>query len=433
MTTVTCQKCRGDNPVGRGFCQFCGMRLAPLPSEPETTEHDEVDRLRDEVRAGERAMAALSKELERARQDLVAVKQELDSHKKAITDPPGPSEKRIAEEGRLRDSLAKSEQDLAAVRLEVEAAKAKLGSTEDELKAHLATGAQAVAALELELKTAREQAAAQLKEKQVGGDQAIALLKQEQAGAVAKAVASHKEEIVKKQGLIEELKAKLEGFVEREKKALPGQVTSVAPLESEAATSRRSFGMAAMTAAAALFTGAGGVGGYVFHGDSRDARKADDASVADLQVRLAEASKINGDLQEGLRSQHEAYERINADLKRADDQLSSQTVGNSGAAAGDDVQRQLADARAANQQLQQKVATGDAALAQSRQDLAARDHTIAQLQAQLQEVKSSQNNKSQENKPQDTKEVRPRPRRAPDFETTIRDLEREYNIPGIGR
>ena len=99
-----------------------------------------------------------------------------------------------------------------------------------------------------------------------------------------------------------------------------------------------------MTIAAMLFAGAGGVGGYFFRGDNSSLSK-DRATIKDLQARLAETGKLNRDLEEGLRSQHEAYQRVNQDLKLAEDQLKIQTSANPGKGANDDLQRELVPRR----------------------------------------------------------------------------------------
>jgi chromosome segregation ATPase len=183
-----------------------------------------------------------------------------------------------------------------------------------------------------------------------------------------------------------------------------------------------------MTIAAMLFAGAGGVGGYFFRGDDSSLSK-DRATIKDLQAKLAETGKLNRDLEEGLRSQHEAYQRVNQDLKRAEDQLKIQTSANLGTGANDDLQRELTETRGANQQLQQKLTATEAELLQRGQDVTTRVQTIEQLKGQLQKAQAQ---RPRDKESHDTKEVRPKPRQSNDFNSIIRNLEREYGIPRIG-
>jgi chromosome segregation ATPase len=475
MTTVTCHNCHRENPAGKGFCQFCGSRLSPPPPEPDNVEPDELRRLREALQGSERAAAAAKLELEVVRRDMIAAKEEL----KALT-ASHESKEGLAEEARLRDSLVASEKNLAALQLELDAARARLGSNENQLKEHLATSERAIASLKRELDAAGEDAVAELNEKLAAGEDAMASLKQEHASTIAKVAEAHQEKIAQKDTFIDELKAKLHGFAESGEKLVAGEKAmatlkqehastlakaaedhqkkiaqkdtfieelkaklqgfaeqKIAPAAGLASTSngsgqqgdtnRRSFGITAMSIVAMLFAGAGGLGGYLYHGDDASSRNDGQATVRDLQAKLAELGKLNRDLQDGLRSQREAYQRVSDDLKRAEDQLRTKTTANADPGSGVELQRQLTDARAANQQLQQKLTASETELVQRRQDVATKDQTIEQLTRQLQEAKA------QEDQSQDSKEAKPRSRLGTDLDTTIRNLEREYGIPRIGR
>ncbi len=126
-----------------------------------------------------------------------------------------------------------------------------------------------------------------------------------------------------------------------------------------------------------------------------------------------------------MRSLHEAYDRLDQDLKTAQEQLRTQAQNPGAVAGGDDVQRPLTEAQTANRDLQQKLAATAAELDQRKQQMATQDQTIARLNQELQDAKS-QEPKPRETKSQDTKESKPRLRRGSDFESTIRNLEREY-------
>jgi DNA repair exonuclease SbcCD ATPase subunit len=554
MTTVVCHNCHRENSAARGFCQFCGSRLALPSTEPDVVEPDEARRLQEALHGGERTIASLKHELEAAKQELVAAQDEVKVLKqKAITDALHDSEERLAEEARLRDSLAESEKNVAALRLELDAAKSQFASSQGQLKEHLTAGQHAIETVKRDLDLVREKAVTELKEglaageriiaslkrehadalaqaaaahserlaaseqeiatlkkehadalaqtaaerderlaageqvaaslkkehasalaqaaaehneRLAAGQQEIAALKQEHAGALARVAAAHSErlaaseqmiaslkkehagalaraaadlqqKIALKEGSIEELKAKLQNFAEREKQQLAAGVASFTKEPGQGTTSRRGFGAVAMTIAAMLLAGAGGVGGYFFHGDDSGLLKNDRATIKDLQTKLAETGKLKRDLEGLLRSQNEAYQRVNEDLKRAEDQLRNQTDANPVTGANDDLQRQLTEARGANQQLQQRLNASGAELAQRKQDVTTRDQTIDQLKAQLQDAKAqeakAQEAPSRDNRDsRDTKEMRPR-RQSNDFNTTIRNLEREYGIPRIGR
>src|SRR5579864_862413 len=297
MTTVICHNCHRENSAGRGFCQFCGSRLALSPPESDAIEPDAL-------RGGEHAIAVLRQELELAKRALDAANDELNALKqKPATDNSHESKERLAEEARLRDGLAASEGNVAALRLELEAAKSQLGSTASQLREHQATGEQIIVSLKRDLDLAKEKAAADLDAHRAAGEQVVATLKQEHAGAIAKAATDHQEKIAQKDTLIEELKAKgeqvvaaltqehagaiakaagdhqvkiaqkdtligelkakLQGLAEREKTLLAeGQAASANDGGPQEGTSRRSFSTMAMGTVATLFAGAGGVGGY---------------------------------------------------------------------------------------------------------------------------------------------------------------------------
>lgn len=424
MTTIICHNCQRENSGARGFCQFCGSRLALLPPESESSEPNEERR----TRGSEHLLVPLRQELKLAKEQLDAAKEELDALKQtAINASSHPAEERRAEETRLRDRLAESERNMAALRLELETAKSQLGSTENQLRDHQASGELTVVSLKRELDLAKEKARTELDEHRAAGERMVATLKQEHAGAIAKVTSDHHEKIAQKETLIEELKARLQGFAEREKTHLAAATAALSGGSGpQQGASRRSFGTMAVSAIAAMFAGAGGVGGYVYRGGSSSStRKDDQAAVQSLQAKLTEADRLSHDLEDRLRSQREAYERVNGELKNAEEKL-KQAASNP-AGANDDVQRQLTDLRAAGQQLQQRLGAVEAELAQRKQDIATRDQTIAQLNQQLQEAKS------QPSTSHETKDVRPRPRQTIDIDTTIRNLEREYGIPRIGR
>jgi DNA repair exonuclease SbcCD ATPase subunit len=530
--TIACHNCHRQNPVGRGFCQHCGSRLALPKTAFENSDRDEEHEratsalrqelnsaqrerdaaneelkvlklkagpdappasetktaadslLRESLAKSEKTIAALQIELEAAKsrhgatesqikeqltaghltisslkQDIEAAKEKvaaefreklaageravaslkqryagveesLRAHQEKIAQKETLLGERNAEEARLRDRLAESEKSLAALRLELDAVKSPLDSGERELREQASTGPESVAP-QGDLDAARTAIAAEFNDKIAAGEAAIAALKQQHSSATEQIARDHQDKLAQKETVIEQLKAKLQDFAALEKKMLAsaGHALVATPPGQPATTTRRTFGATALSIAAALSMGTGGVAGYLWQPSSASENQ-DQATVVDLQGKLAQANKINRDLEDGLRSQHEAYERINADLKRAEADLNNRPPANNG--GSDELQRQLQEARALQQQQQNRLAAFQADVERSKQDIASRDQTIAQLNQELQDAKS-QDSKSQDAKARDTKDVRPRPRQSFDLDTTIRNLERDYGIPRIGR
>ncbi len=428
--TLTCHTCHRENPAGRGVCQFCGSRLTRAQGTPDP-DADEAGRLREMQRDHEIRVAALTQQLDGARQDLEITKEELrEARQKAVSDTMHDSDARMAEEQRLRDSLATSENNRARLQSELDATTAKLVSIEKQLRDHMFETEQSSTSLKGALDAAEEKAATELRDKVAGGEKTVATLKQQHADVTEKLAKDHQQAIAQKESLIKELRDKLRAI---EDKLRPAAVQAV-PLNgagTQETTTRRNFGMMAMTLLATVSSGAGGIAGY-FIRPAGSSSPADEAMNADLQTKLAQATKLNRDLEEGLRSQHEAYERVTSDLKRAESELKNQPVPNPGPGANDDLQRQLTELRAAGQDQQRRLAALEAELEQRKQDITSRDQTIAQLNEELQ-VARAREVKAQDTKPHVSNEVRPKPRPAIDLDTTIRNLEREYGIPGIGR
>jgi chromosome segregation ATPase len=487
MATIRCPRCGKDNPAGGDqFCDFCGGRLDspsltsahPASAAPHN-ETSDVLRLKAALDASERNAVALMQELEAARQ-------------KAIADALRDSEQRISEETRLKDSLAEStrtvvslrseleaarrqseqqspaeqrlrdglaagEQMIASLRGDLDAAREKAAAEaardaearvaeETRLKEHLAAGAQTIAELKTQLEAAHSRAADAttqaghgLKETLAASERTIATLKRDLEEGAQRLTNDHKQQIAHKDTLIDELKKKLEKFAELEKKLQASVTGTLSARGSEQGapagttiTNKRQFGAVAMSVIAMLSTGAGGAGGYFLFGND-----AQPAIVSELQRKLKTSDGLNQQLQTGLRELHEAYERVGQDLKTAQAQLSAHPH-DAGAVSNDDVQRQLAEAGAANKDLQQRSNAIAAELEQRRQQVATQEQTIARLNQELQDAKSREANAGpRETKSQEPREVKPRPHRATDFESTIRKLEREYGreygVPGYGR
>jgi chromosome segregation ATPase len=174
-----------------------------------------------------------------------------------------------------------------------------------------------------------------------------------------------------------------------------------------------------------LFAGAGGAGGYLFHGSAESgAPKSDQAAlISETQNRLNQSEQSNQGLRDELRSSREAYDKLDQETK---EQLRAQAAG-AGAGSSDEVRK----LEAANKDIQQKLTDTATDLDRSNQRITEDEKTIKQLNQELQESKSQEakprETKSQDStKSQDQKESKPRPRRASDFESTIRNLEREY-------
>ncbi|SFH98932.1 zinc ribbon domain-containing protein [Bradyrhizobium sp. cf659] len=472
--TIACHNCHRDNPAGRGFCQYCGSRLVPPSPEPDIADRDEVQRLLEALRESKHAINSMQQDLDTATRELDEARDELKVlREKAITDTVNDAEERMAEQGRLRDRLAESQKSVETLQSELKAARSQFGSVQEQLKEEVAASHAKIASLALDLETAREKVAAEFHGKVaaseklvdalkqdhaseirkvaddhqgkiaalthdlatarekigaefhgrlVAGEKLIETLRQRHASEIGKVADGHQEKIAQKEALIEELTAKLQG--------LAGGGNASVPPVLPVTTTRRSFGTMAMAALATVSTGVGGAGGYFL-------LPGNDSAPDDLRAKLAEANKLNREMQEALRSQHEAYERINSDLKRAESQIKNQSSPNPGTDANEELQRQLTEARAATQQQQSRQAALQAEFDRSKQDIAARDQTIEQLNKQLRDAKAP-DTRAQDPKPQDArpqeKDVRPKPRgHSIDLETTIRNFEREYGIPRIGR
>lgn len=485
--TIACPNpnCRRNNPAGKGFCQYCGSRLAPPSQEPDPP-NDEVHRLLEALRESRQAINSLQQDLDTATRELEEARGELKVlRERAITDAVDDTEARMAEQSRLRESLAESEKNVTALKSELEAAKSQFSTTQDQLKEEVAVGHAKIAALTVDLERPREKVAAEFHGKVTASEKLVDAMKQQHASEIKKAADDHHEKVtaltrdlatVKERAvaefqgrltasekLIETLKQRHATEIERVADGHQDKVAQKDSLIDELqvklkdlvdsgkvpVTTRRSFGTMAMAAMAAVSGGAGGVGGYFFRPEEGSASEA-------TQAKLDEAKTLNEKLQGALQSQHEAYERTVSELKRVEARLRDQPPPNPTGAneelerqlneARATSQQQLAEARAKNQQQEGRLAALQAELDRSKQDIAARDQTIAarnqtieQLNDRLQDAKSSDaraQDTKQEAKPHE-KEVRPTPRKTIDLETTIRNLEREYGrdfgIPRIGR
>ncbi|SHJ56386.1 hypothetical protein SAMN05444159_0927 [Bradyrhizobium lablabi] len=405
MATIRCHKCQHDNPAGRGFCQECGTRLvsaAPVPapaSAASDSDATDLERLKKLLAASERDVAKLEHDLETAKQD----------HEAAIA------------------------QATAQARREAEAWNAE----ESRLKQHLSESAQALAELEKKLETKHSEVADvatqhenRIKESQAAAERAIAVLKQEHDGVIQRLTADHQGLIAQKDKLFDVLKKDFDILRAKFANSAVAPPGGSKPDGAPSSPAKRQFSPLVMSIIAALFAGAGGAGGYFFHGTESGAPKADQSAlVSETRDRLNQSEQSNRGLQDELRSLHEAYDNLNHDFKTAQEQLKSQPT-TAGAGSSYDAQRQLSDAQETIKSLQQKQAATAADLEQSKQQMDAQEHTIARLNQELQDVRS-QEAKPQETKPRETKsqesrESKPRPRRASDFESTIRNLEREY-------
>ena len=405
MATIRCHKCQRDNPAGKGFCLECGTRLvsppvSPAPASPDT-DLNELERLKKLLAASERDVAKLEHAVETAKRD----------HEAAIAQ---------AEVQAKRDA---------------EAWKAE----ESRLKEHLTASTQAIADLEKkhsEVVTVVTQNEQQLQESHAAAKRTVAALKQEHEGVIQTLTAGHQDLIAQKDKLFGVLKQDFDEL----KKVIPvpvGPPTGTNPDAASAVPAKRRFGPMAMSIVATLLTGAGGVGGYYYHGsgDSGATKTAQPAIVGDLQNKLNASERLNQELQDRSRALNEAYGRLDQDLRTAQDQLKAQAA-NPGTGSGDDVKGQLTEAQAANKELQKKLAATAAELDQSKQQIATQEQSIARMNQELLDLRSqeakpretkSQETKAQEPKdPKESKESKPRPRRASDFESTIRNLEREY-------
>jgi chromosome segregation ATPase len=356
---------------------------------------------------------------------------------------------------RLKKLLAASERDVAKLEHDLETAKqdheAAIGQAtaqarreaeawdaeESRLKQHLSESAQALAELEKKLETKHSEVADvatqhenRIKESQAAAERAIAVLKQEHDGVIQRLTADHQGLIAQKDKLFDVLKKDFDILREKFADSAVAPPGGSKPDGAPSSPAKRQFSPLVMSIIAMLFAGAGGAGGYFFHGTESGAPKADQSAlVSETRDRLNHSEQSNRGLQDELRSLHEAYDNLDHDFKAAQEQLKSQPT-NAGAGSSYDAQRQLSDAQETIKSLQQKQAATAADLEQSKQQMDAQEHTIARLNQELQDVRS-QEAKPQETKPRETKsqesrESKPRPRRASDFESTIRNLEREY-------
>jgi DNA repair exonuclease SbcCD ATPase subunit len=402
MATIRCHKCQRENPAGKGFCLECGTRLvsppvSPAPASPDT-DLNELERLKKLLAASERDVAKLEQAVETAKRD----------HDEAIA------------------------QAEAQAKRDAEAWKAE----EARLKEHLTASTQAMADLEKkhsEVATVATQNEQRLRESQAAAERTVASVKQEHEGVIQKLTAGHQDLIAQKDKLLGVVKADFDAF----KKEVMAKSGGTNPGPAPAVPAKRKFGPVAMSVIATLLTGAGGAGGYFFHGsgDSGATKAAQPAVVSDLQNKLNAADRLNQELQDRSRALNEAYGRLDQDLKTAQDQLKVQAA-NPSAGPGDDVKGQLTEAQAANKELQQKLSATAAELDQRKQQIATQEQSIARMNQELLDLRSqeakpretkSQETKSQEPKEaKESKESKPRPRRASDFESTIKTLEREY-------
>jgi DNA repair exonuclease SbcCD ATPase subunit len=402
MATIRCHKCQRENPAGKGFCLECGTRLvsppvSPAPASPDT-DLNELERLKKLLAASERDVAKLEQAVETAKRD----------HDEAIA------------------------QAEAQAKRDTEAWKAE----EARLKEHLTASTQAMADLEkkhFEVATVATQNEQRLRESQAAADRTITSVKQEHEGVIQKLTAGHQDLIAQKDKMLGVVKADFDAF----KKEVMAKSGGTNPGPAPAVPAKRKFGPVAMSVIATLLTGAGGAGGYFFHGsgDSGATKAAQPAVVSDLQNKLNAADRLNQELQDRSRALNEAYGRLDQDLKTAQDQLKVQAA-NPSAGPGDDVKGQLTEAQAANKELQQKLSATAAELDQRKQQIATQEQSIARMNQELLDLRSqeakpretkSQETKSQEPKEaKESKESKPRPRRASDFESTIKTLEREY-------
>jgi DNA repair exonuclease SbcCD ATPase subunit len=389
MATIRCHKCQHDNPTGRGFCQECGTRLVlsspvHLPPQAEPDSKPKPEPILPDPTEAERLKGLLAV----SEQDAAELKLQLETEKRKAADALKDCEQHISEAARLKDSLEQSAQTVGSLQRDLEAEKSQSGRH---------------------------------------GETVVAL-KQEHEGVLQKLTSGHQQLIAHKDTLIDNLKKNVTEL-ERKAQTLVADDLKTGgskPVETTVASAKRQFGLMAMFAIATLFAGAGGAGGYYYHGgaDSGAPKAAQSASVGDLQNKLNASNRLNQELQDGLRSLHEAYDRLDQDLKTAQEQVRP-LAPNPGGGSGDDAQRRLSEAETANKDLQQKLTDTQADLDQRKQQVTTEEQTIARLTQELQDAKS-QEAKPRETKSQDTKEVKPRPRRSSDFESTIRNLEREY-------
>jgi chromosome segregation ATPase len=394
MATIRCHKCQHENPGGRGFCQECGTRLVSSAPPPPDSEQTDLDRLKKLLAASERDVAKLEHDLEAAKRD----------HDMAIG------------------------QATAQARREAEAWNAE----ETRLKQHLSESAQALAELEKKLETRHSEVADvatqhehRFKESQAEAERAIASLKQEHDGVIQRLAADHQGLIAQKDKLYDVLKKDFEVLEQKFANAPVGPPDGARPDGVPASSSRRQFSPLVMSIVATLFAGAGGAGGYFFHGSTESgAPKTDQAAlISESQNRLNQSEQTNQGLRDELRSSREAYEKLDQESK---EQLRAQAAG-AGAGSSDEVRK----LEATNKDIQQRLNDTATELDRSNQRVAEDEKTITQLNLELQDLKSQaakpRETKSQDStRSQDQKEAKPRPRRASDFESTIRNLEREY-------
>src|SRR3984893_8347142 len=291
MATIRCHKCQRENPAGKGFCLECGTRLVSPPVSPAPasldTDLNELERLKKLLAASERDVAKLEQAVETAKRD----------HDEAIA------------------------QAEAQAKRDTEAWKAE----EARLKEHLTASTQAMADLEKkhsEVATVATQNEQRLRESQAAAERTVASAKQEHEGVIQKLTAGHQDLIAQKDKLLGVVKADFDAF----KKEVMAKSGGTNPGPAPAVPAKRKFGPVAMSVIATLLTGAGGAGGYFFHGsgDSGATKAAQPAVVSDLQNKLNAADTLNQELQDRSRALNEAYGRLDQDLKNAPEQIKMQ-------------------------------------------------------------------------------------------------------------
>ena len=392
----------------------------PLAPAPPETDQNELERLRKLLAARER--------------DAVKLQHDLETEKQKTADALRDSEQHISEAIRLNDDLEQRSQTVSELKRGLEAEKLRQSSAEQRLREDLAAGEKMIGALRQDL-AAKEQGEA-------AHEQAVAALKQQHEGIIQRLTTGHQASIANKDTLIgglEKKAAELEDKV-RTLVATVLPTDGSRPDASPGTPAKRKFGAMAMSVVATLFAGAGGAGGYYYHGsgDGGAQKTVQSAVVGDLQKKLNASDRINHELQDGLRSLHDAYDRLDQDLKTAQDQLKTAQdqlktaqeqlrtqAANPGAGTGGDLQRQLTDAQLANAELQKQLAASAADIEQRKLQMTNQEQTIARMNQELLDARS-QEAKQRETKSQDSKESKPRPKRASDFESTIKNLEREY-------
>jgi chromosome segregation ATPase len=406
MATFKCHKCQRDNSSARTFCQFCGTRLTAIPGIPTPRDDPgpgspEVLQLKELLAASEATVAALRRELDDAKDKIRA---------STLQD----TNERIAEETRLRESLAASEQRITSLKQEVvvanqKAAEAARGAErraaeQARLNESLAGSEQKIATLRQELDAANQKLQelgrrperqpveeSRWKESVAAGERTIAALKQQLDSALQKAAGSVEAEklLAQKDGAIAELEKKLQSALERSPVPVipPGQLGIKQMFQSGPAGRPR---LLAMIAAATMFTGAGGTGGYMYARSDATSpppvqQDQSSAAVRALESKVAAAQADNADLRRQLRAARESNDKLQEDVKKAaQDAAGALRAG--GTSGTDDLRRQLNDAAAVNGDLQRKLTDAETevtkqriAAEQLRQQVDALNRTVAEF------------------------------------------------------